>query len=317
MKDTTMDARSEQMLELLAKGASARMLAGKLGYSEGTVRVYLHNLYKVIGVRNKTEAVIWFMNRANGDARPVAVVPAAATLSRECFGEMALSEDLYAALGVMSSFLGPYGHVWEAGMRLKGTQADDKLLQRRALSRLLWKAFLQGDFPVAKAMHDDGTADRLLYDSAQEAVLLACLLLIGGYSSAAHRLVAQLSGKRRGTSGVTNRDLALLRAVDDALDTGDDTGLASLYSIAMEGHRTPVLKQIAMVALFHAHKARKDPDRARGTASAIWSEAEAARQQLEAMGVRPLGRDMSLPRPERMPARESVAMPKEKVAATR
>ena len=38
-KATTMDTRSERMLELLAQGASARVLAEQLGYSEGTMRV--------------------------------------------------------------------------------------------------------------------------------------------------------------------------------------------------------------------------------------------------------------------------------------
>jgi hypothetical protein len=71
-----------------------------------------------------------------------------------------------------------------------------------------------------------------------------------------------------------------------------------------------------MVMLFHAYKARKDLDRARGTANAVWAAAEAARQHLEAMGVRPLGRDMSLPRPAKGGVREAGAA-REKVAATR
>ena len=53
-----------ELLELLAEGASARVIAKKLGYSEGTMRVYLHNLYRAIGVRNKTEAVIWHLHRS-------------------------------------------------------------------------------------------------------------------------------------------------------------------------------------------------------------------------------------------------------------
>ena len=63
MKGHTLDARNQLMLELLAEGASARIVARKLGYSEGTTRVYLHNLYRAIGVRNKTEAVIWHLGR--------------------------------------------------------------------------------------------------------------------------------------------------------------------------------------------------------------------------------------------------------------
>jgi DNA-binding NarL/FixJ family response regulator len=73
---TRMDARSERMLELLSEGASARIIAKKLGYSEGTMRVYLHNLYRAIGVRNKTEAVIWHLQRTRSGA------PSAATLPR-------------------------------------------------------------------------------------------------------------------------------------------------------------------------------------------------------------------------------------------
>jgi DNA-binding CsgD family transcriptional regulator len=316
MKITTMDPRSEQMLELLAKGASARVLAGKLGYSEGTVRVYLHNLYRAIGVRNKTEAVIWHLNRTRPEGRAVAPVPVAATYSRECFGEMAVSEDLFTALGVMGTFLGPYGHVWEAGMRLKGNLADEKMLLRRAQSRMLWRAFLKGDFSYGKILHDDGTGDRLLYDAPSEAVLMACLLLIGGYSNAAEKLMGHLSSRRKGGFVATARELSLLRALSDALYANDETGMATLHSIAAENTRTPALKQIAMVALFYAHKARKDVDRARGTASAIWAEAELARQQLEAMGVRPLGRDMSLPRPAKATEKDTSPV-KEKVAATR
>ena len=54
-----------------------------------------------------------------------------------------------------------------------------------------------------------------------------------------------------------------------------------------------------MVCLYHAYRARRDNERAAATAAAIWAEAENARQQLEAMGVRPLSRDAELPHPTR------------------
>jgi DNA-binding NarL/FixJ family response regulator len=63
MKDAWMDAKSERMLELLAEGSPSRVIARQMGYQEGTMRVYLHKLYKKIGVANKTEAVIWYLNR--------------------------------------------------------------------------------------------------------------------------------------------------------------------------------------------------------------------------------------------------------------
>ncbi len=308
------------MLELLSQGASARDIAGKLGYKEGTMRVYLHNLYRAIGVRNKTEAVIWHLHRERSDAPAAAAPPLVAPLSlprsRECFGDMALEEGLYAALGVMSSFLGPYGHMWEAGMKLKGSHADEAVLARRAQSRLLWRALLEGDFAYGKALHDEAAAERLLIEAPSDAVMLASLLLIGGYSAAADKLLAQLSIKRRGGTVVSARELALLRSLREALHANDATGVAALYTLASENTRTPILKQIAMVALYHAYKARKDAERARGTASAIWAEAEAARQELDAMGVRPLNRETPLPRPARSGARE-VGATREKVTVAR
>ena len=51
----TLDARDRRMLELLAEGASARVVARKMHYSEGTIRVYLHNLYKTIDFKKSID----------------------------------------------------------------------------------------------------------------------------------------------------------------------------------------------------------------------------------------------------------------------
>jgi len=288
------------MLELLAEGASARIVARKLGYSEGTTRVYLHNLYRAIGVRNKTEAVIWHLGRVRREemrqeaasaAAPAAPasppVTAAATV-----GEMALAEDLYTALGVMSSFLGPFGHLWEAGHRLKGGQLDEKAIARRAQARLLWRALLRGDFAYGKALFDDGLADRLVQqEGPSEALLVACLLWIGGYSGAAARVSSALGDKRKGAAALGAREAALVRALHDAFERHPDSGIAALADLAQENARSPLVRQVAMVALFHASRAARDPERAQRAADALWNDAESARQQLEAMGVRPLTRE--------------------------
>jgi DNA-binding CsgD family transcriptional regulator len=312
-----MDAKSQQMLELLAQGASSRLIAKRMGYREGTMRVYLHNLYKRIGVKGKTQAVIWYIGRtrASGDKRASAT-PATMAATDESFGDMALRESLYTALGVMSSFLGPYGRVWEVGVRLKAEALDDAALARRVQSRLLWQALLEGDFAYGKGLCDAGEAERLAFDVPSDGTLLAALLLIGGFSSAAERLIVQLSNKRKSASGITAREVTLIRALRDALYANDDGALVTLYNHAAEVSANPVANQLAMVMLFHAYKARKDTDRARGTANAIWAAAEAARQHLEAMGVRPLGRDMSLPRPAKAGAKEG-STAREKVAVTR
>jgi DNA-binding CsgD family transcriptional regulator len=317
MKQTAIDARSQQMLELLAQGASSRVVAKKLGYSEGTTRVYLHKLYKTIGVRNKTEAVIWQLNRTRAQEPPPAAappVPAMVARAGQSFGEMALAEDLYTALGVMSSFLGPYGHVWEAGMRLKGDTPDAPLIARRGQSRLLWRALLKGEFAYAKRLADEGVGERMLIEAPSDAVLLACVLAIGGYSGAAERLTAQFAARRKGP-GITPREAALLRALREALERGSEAGIAALHELAGEGTRAPIVRQVAMVALFHAYRAR-DEERAVSTANAIWVEAESSRQQLEAMGVRPLARDAALPKPTRANAREA-STARDKVTAGR
>jgi DNA-binding CsgD family transcriptional regulator len=316
MKDSAMDAKSQQMLELLAQGASSRIIAKRMGYREGTMRVYLHNLYKRIGVKGKTQAVIWYLGRTRPGGDKHAAVPQVTVATDESFGDMALRENLYAALGVMSSFLGPYGRVWEVGVRLKGGELDEATLARHTRSRLLWQALLEGDCAYGKRLCDTAEAEKLAFDSPSDAALLAALLLIGGYSSAADRLVAQLSSKRKGATVVSAREASLMRALRDALYANDEGALVTLYNAAAEAGSNPGLNQVAMVMLFHAYKARKDLDRARGTANAIWASAEAARQHLEAMGVRPLGRDMSLPRPSKAGVREAGAA-REKVAATR
>ena len=297
MKGNALDARHQLMLELLAEGASARIIARKLGYSEGTTRVYLHNLYRAIGVRNKTEAVIWHLGRVRREemrheaaaAAPPAPAPAkvAATV-----GEMALAEDLYTALGVMGSFLGPFGHLWEAGLRLKGGELDEKMLARRGQARLLWRALLRGDFAYGKALYDEGLADRLLqHEGPSEALLVACLLWIGGYSGAAARVSSGLGDKRKGAAALGAREAALVRALQDAFERHPDSGIAALTELAQqENARAPLVRQAALAALFHACRAARETDRAQRAADALWNEAESTRQQLEAMGVRPLTR---------------------------
>jgi hypothetical protein len=88
--------------------------------------------------------------------------------------------------------------------------------------------------------------------------------------------------------------MALVRAVSQAAE-GNESGTAALYEAASEKGRAPALKQLAMATLFQVYRVRKELDAARQTADALWAEAEATRQQLEAMGVRPLSREAALP----------------------
>jgi DNA-binding CsgD family transcriptional regulator len=62
-----LSAKQQRMLELLAEGKQNRDIATAMGYQEGTMRVYLHNLYRYIGVGNKTEAVVWWQARTRSN----------------------------------------------------------------------------------------------------------------------------------------------------------------------------------------------------------------------------------------------------------
>ena len=324
MKPTGIDARDERMLLLLSQGGSARDLAKKLGYQEGTMRVYLHNLYRKLGVSNKTEAVIWYLTRAQSSAArvpqpaaatapPAGATPAPAS-SGDLFGDMALHDGLYVALGVMSAFIGPYGRLWEVATRLREGEPDAEAMARRERARPLWNALLRGDHALAKRAFDADQGAALALEAPSDAAMLVVLLALGGYSSAAGRLQAQLVQKRR-AAGANAREAALMQAMREAVEGDAAAGLDALHQLASEKSAAGV-RQVALVALFHAYVAHRDFERARRTANAVWFEAESARQQLQAMG----DRSLSLPASAPAPAKQAVRRPariREKVAAGR
>jgi DNA-binding NarL/FixJ family response regulator len=55
--------RERHILELLAKGDSAKEIAKAAGVSQGTVRVHLHAIYQKLGVENRVQAVNAFLGR--------------------------------------------------------------------------------------------------------------------------------------------------------------------------------------------------------------------------------------------------------------
>jgi DNA-binding CsgD family transcriptional regulator len=306
MKETMIDAKNQRMLELLAQGATSRIMARQMGYQEGTMRVYLHNLYRRIGVANKTEAVVWYLNRERSREDVKAVETAQRVGSGDLFGDMALEEDLYAALGVMSHFVGPYGRIWEVAQRIEGNSLDSETLERRARVRLMWRALLKGDWGYGKRTYDMDAGAKLAMDSPADGVFLAALLIGGGFSLAADRFIAQLTDKRKAVRGLTARDAALLRSLREVFNSRDDHALGALQKAAQD--KAGGQRQLPLVMVFHASKARGDADRARQAAHALWNEAESARKHLEAMGERPLGPSAAAaPAAGKTPAREKAA----------
>ena len=309
----SVDAKHQRMLELLALGASNRAIAEKMGYQEGTMRVYLHNLYKKIGVANKTEAVVWYLGKGKAQLAAQSAPAPVPQGTDDVLGDMALAEGLYATLGVMVNFTGPYSRVWEIGQRMAGNEIDAGTLPQRARSRQLWKALLQGDWAFGKALFDADESGMLRYQSPSDAVVLALLLGAGGYTSACARLSSQLNQKRKSGSSISAREATLIASAAEAMESDDKGASSALQRISGEKGANAVVRQMAMALLFHAHRARKDYERARKAAHALWHESETARQQLRAMGDRALGADPS-PAAARV-IRESAA--RERVALAR
>ena len=305
MKDTAIDAKNQRMLELLAQGSTSRVIARQMGYQEGTMRVYLHNLYRRIGVANKTEAVVWYLNRERlREGAPAAPAPRRIASGGDLFGEMALDENLFAALGVMSNFVGPYARGWEVAKRLEGVEIDARTQERRVRGRTLWRALLKGDWALGKHIYDQDQGAAISLDSPTDAVLLASLLIAGGYSLAADRLVSQLTDKRKAGRAVSAREAGLMRALRDAFQAPNPQAIAALQRLATEKGPAGGIRQLALVLVFHALKASREEERARQAAGAIWAEAEVARKQLEAMGERPLAGGPTATAPAKSGARE-------------
>jgi DNA-binding CsgD family transcriptional regulator len=71
--------REAQMLELMATGIPTSEIGKRLGYTSGTIRVYLHNLYKKLGVKTRSEATAW-IHASRGHVPTTAVDLAGFTL---------------------------------------------------------------------------------------------------------------------------------------------------------------------------------------------------------------------------------------------
>lgn len=76
-KGVTLDGREIAVLKLLATGAPNSAIAADVGYTEGSLRVFLCHLYAKLGVKNRTAAAAWWhANRPSDEvARPASFSP--------------------------------------------------------------------------------------------------------------------------------------------------------------------------------------------------------------------------------------------------
>lgn len=71
--------RELEILSAVARGRQNKIIAADLGLSEHTVKLHIHNIITKLGVHNRTEAAILYLERGNGAAAGLAPVDAAGT----------------------------------------------------------------------------------------------------------------------------------------------------------------------------------------------------------------------------------------------
>jgi DNA-binding CsgD family transcriptional regulator len=291
----------KKLLELLVTGASSRSIAEQMGLKDGTTRVYLHTLYKRLGVNNKTSAVAWYLEQER--AREKSVVPSLENV--ETFGDRAVKRDLLSSLGMMEVFLGPYGRMWDMLMQMEDAHAPSDLAEIRVRSRQLWNALVRGDFAESASYFDKEGVAKLFIESQSDAVVLAVSLLLGGYTARATKAVASLKVKRGGSIGITVDEKCALNAIGELVNgVAVDSALAAMHHLTNHSAQRPVFRHLLIVALFHFYKIGGKFELARDVADTIWVEAETTRNHLQSMGDVTFPLEARLPAPPRLPKAE-------------
>jgi DNA-binding NarL/FixJ family response regulator len=58
-KSKTLTVREQQVIDLVAEGKLNKEIGHILHLSEGTIKEYLHKIFRKVGVTNRTELAIW------------------------------------------------------------------------------------------------------------------------------------------------------------------------------------------------------------------------------------------------------------------
>lgn len=63
----SLTGRELEILQLIAKGLSNKLIARELDISDGTVKVHVKHLLKKLGLRSRVEAAVWMINNQKND----------------------------------------------------------------------------------------------------------------------------------------------------------------------------------------------------------------------------------------------------------
>jgi DNA-binding CsgD family transcriptional regulator len=280
--------RDKRLLELLAAGLPGKDIAKRMGLSEGTTRVYLHNLYAKIKVKGRAEAMVLHNRERATTVR--SEMDKLATRPRELLrkpdetaGDIAVRAGLLSSLGAMACFLGPHARSWEISMRLKGRAMDEDLIHRREVSRRMWEALLCGDWFHAKRAAENGTVADLLLSSPADYAVACCMLSLGGFHLAGPMI--KLHEGRGTVSHILKKSESNLVQVTLAWSLSKDGSVADFLSGQLKAFAANApFKHLAMVTAYFLCIERKDQSGAVKIANALWKEAESQRQHLLDMG---------------------------------
>ncbi|WP_395344478.1 two-component system response regulator NarL [Ningiella sp. W23] len=62
----SLTSRELEILKLIAKGMSNKLIARELNISDGTVKVHVKHFLKKLNLRSRVEAAVWMVNHQNG-----------------------------------------------------------------------------------------------------------------------------------------------------------------------------------------------------------------------------------------------------------
>ena len=64
----TLSAREKQLAKLVFQAKSNKEIASDLHLAEGTIKEYLHTIFRKLGVKNRTELALWIAQRQQNPA---------------------------------------------------------------------------------------------------------------------------------------------------------------------------------------------------------------------------------------------------------
>jgi len=64
----TLSAREKQLARLVYQAKSNKEIASDLHLAEGTIKEYLHTIFRKLGVKNRTELALWMAHRQGSAA---------------------------------------------------------------------------------------------------------------------------------------------------------------------------------------------------------------------------------------------------------